>query len=187
MEAVLMKRIRLRGSWILYKIYNIYFAPNCPGRIVAPNCPRRIVPRRIVRAELSSAELSGHPQRDMYIVQQCTCRLVKIKVFKLRRDTDDIPCSITLRSAGGVSFQSEGPTTAKTRFWDREVRNHGRPIKRSQRSAERRGREERADSGLDMSSQRYFRARPCWDLATRSRTLYLTRAKTGSQCSSLVM
>jgi len=39
MEAVLMKRIRLRGSGILYKIYNIYFAPNCPGRIVL----RRIV------------------------------------------------------------------------------------------------------------------------------------------------
>src|SRR6218665_3826079 len=36
---------------------------------------------------------------------QCD-RLVKIKVFKLRRDADDIPCNITLRSAGGVSFQS---------------------------------------------------------------------------------
>src|SRR6218665_250493 len=40
-------------------------------------------------------------------------RLVKIKVFKLRRDADDIPCSITLRSAGGESFHSAGPTTAK--------------------------------------------------------------------------
>src|SRR6218665_2693099 len=28
-------------------------------------------------------------------------RLVKIKVFKLRRDADDIPCNITFRSAGG--------------------------------------------------------------------------------------
>jgi len=27
--------------------------------------------------------------------------------------TCDIPCSITLRSAGGVSFQSAGPTTPK--------------------------------------------------------------------------
>ena len=61
-------------------------------------------------------------------------RLVKVKVFKLRRDADDIPCSITLRSAGGVSFQSEGPTTAKARFWSREVRDHG--IRRSQRSAD---------------------------------------------------
>ena len=52
-------------------------------------------------------------------------RLVKMKVFKLRRDADDIPCSITLRSSGGVSFQSEGPTTAKAQFWDREVRDHG--------------------------------------------------------------
>ena len=40
-------------------------------------------------------------------------RLVKIKVVKLRRDADDIPCNITLRSAGGESFQSAGPITAK--------------------------------------------------------------------------
>src|SRR6218665_962706 len=35
-----------------------------------------------------------------------------------------------------------------------------------------------------MSSQRYFGARPYWDLATRagSRTLHLTWAKIGSQC-----
>jgi len=38
------------------KIYNVCFAPNCPGQTVAPNCPRRIV-----RAELSCAELSGNP------------------------------------------------------------------------------------------------------------------------------
>src|SRR6218665_2620440 len=112
-------------------------------------------------------------------------RQVKRKVFKLRRDADDIPCSITLRSAGGVSFQSAGPTTPKARFWDREVWNQG--TRRSQRSAERSGREERADSGLDMSSHRYLGARPCWDLATRSRTLYLTRARIGSQCNSLIM
>ena len=113
-------------------------------------------------------------------------RLVKIKVFKLRRDANDIPCNIILRSAGGVSFKSAGPTTTKARFWDREVRDHG--IRRSQRSAERRGREERADGGLDiMSSHIYFGARPCWDLSTRSRILYLTRAKIGSQCSSLIM
>ena len=60
-------------------------------------------------------------------------------------------------------------------------------IRRSQRSAERSEREERADGGLDMSSHRYFGARPYWDLATRSRTLCLTRAKIGSQCSSLIM
>src|SRR6218665_1121729 len=52
-------------------------------------------------------------------------RLVKIKVFKLRRDADDIPCNITLRSAGGEAFHSAGPTTAKDRFWDREVRDQG--------------------------------------------------------------
>src|SRR6218665_2114352 len=61
--------------------------------------------------------------------------------------------------------------------------DHG--IRRSQRSAERSGRE--ADGGLHMSSHRYFGARPCCDLATRSRTLYLSRAKIGSQCSSLIM
>src|SRR6218665_2691047 len=96
-------------------------------------------------------------------------RLVKIKVFKLRRDAGDINCSITLRSAEGVPFQSEGPTTATARFWDREVGDHG--TRRSYRSSERDGREDRADSGLDMSLQKYFEARPCWDLATRSRCL----------------
>src|SRR6218665_379316 len=127
---------------------------------------------------LSQEAIQRRSQRD---------RLVKIKVFKLHvwRDADDIPCNITLRSAGGESSHSAGPTTAKARFWDREVRDQG--IRRSQRSAERSGREERADGGLDMSSHRYFGARLCWDLATRSRALYLTRAKIGSQCSSLIM
>jgi len=41
---------------------------------------------------------------------------VKRKVFKLHNDAGDIPCSITLWSAGGVSFQSAGPTTAKAWF-----------------------------------------------------------------------
>jgi|SRR6218665_2742240 len=43
---------------------------------------------------------------------------------------------ITLRSAEGVSFQSAGPTTAKTRFWDREVQDQG--TRRSQRLADER-------------------------------------------------
>ena len=75
---------------------------------------------------LSQEAIQRRSQRD---------RLVKIKVFKLRRDADDIPCNIALRSAGGESFHSAGPTTAKARFWDREVRDQG--IRRSQRSAER--------------------------------------------------
>jgi len=41
---------------------------------------------------------------------------VKRKVFKLRRDAGDIHCSTTLRSAGGVLFQSAGPTAAKAWF-----------------------------------------------------------------------
>jgi len=120
-------------------------------------------------------------------IQRCSQRdrQMKRKVFKLRRDADDIPRSIKLRSAGGVPFQSAGPTTANARFWNREVQDQG--TRRSLRSAERSGREERADSGLDMSSHRYFGARPCWDLATRSRTLYLTRVNIGSQCRSLIM
>src|SRR6218665_2223921 len=65
---------------------------------------------------LSQKAIQRRSQRD---------RLVKIKVFKLRGDADDIPCSITLRSAGGESFQRAGPTKAKARFWDREVRDHG--------------------------------------------------------------
>src|SRR6218665_3270122 len=124
---------------------------------------------------LSQEAIQRRSQRD---------RLVKIKVFKLRRDADDIPCNITLRSAGGESFHSAGPTTAKAQFWDSEVRDQG--IRRSQRSAERSGREEWADGGLDMSSHRYFGARPCWDLATRSRTLYLTWAKACVQSISFV-
>ena len=74
---------------------------------------------------LSQEAIQRRSQRDSW--------LVKIKVFRLRRDADDILCNITLQSAGGESFQSAGPTTAKARFWDREVRVHG--IKRSQRSA----------------------------------------------------
>ena len=49
-------------------------------------------------------------------------REVKRKVFNLLRDAGDIPCSITLRSARRVSFQSARPTRAKARFWYREVR-----------------------------------------------------------------
>src|SRR6218665_3954022 len=74
---------------------------------------------------ISQEAIQRRSQRD---------RLVKIKDFKLRRDADDIPCNITLRSAGGESFHSAGPTTAKARFWDREVRDQG--IRRSQRSAD---------------------------------------------------
>ena len=62
---------------------------------------------------LSQKAMQRRSQRD---------RLVKRKVFKLRNDADDIPCSITIRSAGGVSFQRTGPTTANARFWEREVR-----------------------------------------------------------------
>src|SRR6218665_1049856 len=102
----------------------------------------------ICKAHLTEDHNQRRSQRD---------RVLKIKVFKLRREADDILCGITLRNAGGMSFQSAGPTTAKVRFWDREVRDHG--IKRSQRSAERSGREERADGGIDMSSHRYFGAR----------------------------
>src|SRR6218665_1551443 len=73
----------------------------------------------------------------------------------------------------------QDPPQQKARFWDTEARDHG--IRRSQRSAERSGREERADGGLDMNSHRYFGARPCWDLTTISRTLPLIRGKIGSQ------
>src|SRR6218665_1112818 len=110
---------------------------------------------------------------------------MKRKIIKLQRDADDIHCSSTLRSAGGASFQRAGSTKAMVRFWDRKVLGQG--TRRSQRSAERSGREERAESCLDMSSRRYFGARPRWTLATRSGTLYLTRAKIGSQCRSLIM
>jgi len=76
--------------------------------------------------------------------------------------------------------QLQMPGSGHREVWDKGTR-------RSQRSAERSRWEERADSGLDMSSHRYLSARPCWDLATRSRTLYLTRARIGSQCNSLIM
>jgi len=67
----------------------------------------------ICKAHLTEGHNQRRHQRD---------RVLKIKVFKLRRDADDILCSITLQNAGGMSFQSAGPTTAKVRFWDREVR-----------------------------------------------------------------
>ena len=72
-------------------------------------------------------------------------RQMKRRVFKQRRGASDIPCGITLRSAGGVSFQSihVGPIVAKARFWDREIRDQS--TRGSQRSAGRGGRQERAD------------------------------------------
>src|SRR6218665_2239621 len=48
---------------------------------------------------LSHEAIQRRSQRD---------RLVKIKVFKLRRDADDILCNFTLRSAGEESFHSAG-------------------------------------------------------------------------------
>src|SRR6218665_1433864 len=60
---------------------------------------------------LSQEAIQRRSQRDW---------LVKIKVFKQRRDADDIPCNITLHSAG--------LTTAKARFWDREVRDQGKSL-----------------------------------------------------------
>jgi len=67
------EKIWLKGSGIFYKIYNIYFAPNCPGRIVAPNCPRRIV-----RAELSCAELSGHRMvKAGASLESCRCEQLR--------------------------------------------------------------------------------------------------------------
>src|SRR6218665_3997223 len=76
-------------------------------------------------------------------------RQVNRKVFKLHRDAGDIPCSITLWSAGVVSLQSAGPTTAKVRFWVREVRDQG--TRRSQRSTERSRRDEMVTSRITIS------------------------------------
>ena len=50
-------------------------------------------------------------------IQRCSQRDRQVKN---RSDADDIPFSITLRSAGEVSFQRVGPTTVKARFWDRD-------------------------------------------------------------------
>src|SRR6218665_1582203 len=55
---------------------------------------------------LSQEAIQRRSQRD---------RLVKIKVFKLRRDADDIPCNITLRSAGG-EYQKISKTRRKHKF-----------------------------------------------------------------------
>src|SRR6218665_1586051 len=46
----------------------LYFGPNCPQQIVAPNCPTPNCPRRIVRAKLSCAELSGHPSLHGFLI-----------------------------------------------------------------------------------------------------------------------
>src|SRR6218665_2936342 len=56
----------------------------CPGG----KCPDTVIWLFVKR--LSQEAIQRRSQRD---------RLVKIKVFKLRRDPDDIPCNITLRSA----------------------------------------------------------------------------------------
>ena len=56
-----------------------------------------------------------------------------------------IPWRIKLRSDGGMSFQSTGPTAATSRCWNRELR--AEVTSRSHRSAERIGREERVHRG----------------------------------------
>ena len=89
----------------------------------------------VIVERLSQKAIQRRSQRD---------RQVKRKFFKLRRNAGNIPCSITYRRAVGVSFQSVGPATAKARFCDREVRDQG--TRRSQRSAARSGRDERADT-----------------------------------------
>src|ERR1043165_3360791 len=78
----------------------------------------------------------------------------------------------------GRSFHIEGPTTAKARCWVNEVRDRG--TKRSSRPAERRGREERAESGLQIKSHSRLGVGPCWDLVTRGRALYFIRAEMGA-------
>src|SRR6218665_3022987 len=63
-EAGLIIRILLNESGIFYKINIIFCAElsetNCRAELSTPNCPTPIRPRRIVRAELSCAELSGN-------------------------------------------------------------------------------------------------------------------------------
>jgi len=62
---------------------------------------------------LSQEAIQRRCQRD---------RQVKRKFFKLRTYTGDIPCSITLRSAGGVSFQSADPLQQKLGY---EIEEYG--------------------------------------------------------------
>jgi len=52
------------------------------------------------------------PLTEVYSEALSACQAGE-KIFKLRSDAGDIPCSITLRSARGVSYQSAGPTTDK--------------------------------------------------------------------------
>src|SRR6218665_158803 len=59
-----MNRILLNESGTFYKIIIVFCAElsetNCRAELSAPNCPTPKCPRRIVRAELSCAELSGN-------------------------------------------------------------------------------------------------------------------------------
>src|SRR6218665_2554084 len=63
-EAGLIIRILLNESGIFYKINIVFCAElsetNSRAQLSAPNCPTPNCPRRIVRAELSCAELSGN-------------------------------------------------------------------------------------------------------------------------------
>jgi len=52
------------------------------------------------------------PPGEGYSEALSTWQAGEKKSLQLRRDAGDSPCSITLRSAGGVSFQSAGSTTA---------------------------------------------------------------------------
>src|SRR6218665_531791 len=62
-------------------------------------------------------------------------RQAKRKVFILRRDAGDIPCSITLRSAEGVSFKSASPLKQRPGFGIKKYRTKVQEDRSDQQSA----------------------------------------------------
>lgn len=93
-----------------------------------------------------------------------------IEVFMQRRDASDIHWRIILQTAGRVSLQSEGPTTAKAQHWHNEVCDPG--TIRSNRSAKWSGWEERQRVACTSVHRDILVLRPCWDSEKKQDFVY---------------
>src|SRR6218665_3192134 len=58
----------------------LYFAPNCPQKIVAPNCRTPNCPRRIVRAELSAPNCPAPNCPDTVIIQKKSISTLELTI-----------------------------------------------------------------------------------------------------------
>src|SRR6218665_1008182 len=87
----------------------LYFATNCPRRIVrdelsATNCPATICPRRIVRDQLSCNELSGNPSKRLKLNAYKT-QFIWFGTFSNSRSLISLFCEQSQRISFSSSFR----------------------------------------------------------------------------------